>query len=136
MPIELTFKKSGKEIRASIGNRVQKLKDRLKKRNIDLDSFMDNREKLRSYLVRSGEFLYGHGTSGQPAPLYNEKDISSEEKEETQQLCKRIFEIEQELSRLCLIREHLQDKQEFNLTYRDLVAYGFEPTMPNERGKA
>ncbi len=127
MPLELTFRKTGKEIRTAIENRVTALESRLSKRNHDLDSFMNERVKLRSYLVRSSELPWGgHVRGDRPAPLYTEKDISSEEKEETLQLCRRIFEIEQELNRLYLIREHLRDDQELDLSYNDLIAYGFE----------
>ena len=133
MPLQLTFKKIGSEIKSAIENRMTKLDQRLEKRNEDLEFFMSDKVKLRSYLVRSSELPWGaHVRGDKPAPLYTEKDISSEEKEETQQLCRRIFEIEQELNRLHLIKEHLLDEQEFELSYDDLVAYGFEASMFTE----
>jgi hypothetical protein len=45
------------------------------------------------------------------------------------QMCRRIFEIEQEIHRLTLIRTHLKDDQEFQLTFEELVAYGFDSDL-------
>jgi hypothetical protein len=131
MPINLTFKKNGKEIKEAIANRIAQLNSRLKKRNEDLDDFMNDRTRLRSYLVRNSDAVWGMGMHGrdQPAPLFTMDDISSEEVGEIRQLCRRIFEIEQELKRLYLVKEHLKDDQEFQLPYHDLVAYGFEASM-------
>ena len=109
---------------------MAQLHDRLEKRGQDLDAFIDDRKKLRSYLIRNSEPSWiGHTRGEQAAPLFSKEDISSEEKEEINQLCKRIFEIEQELKKLELIRSHLDDGQEFDLRYEDLVAYGFESDM-------
>ncbi len=130
MALELTFRKTGEEIKTAIRNRISQLKERLKHRNNELDNFMKDGRKLRSYLVRSVEQNFRlHGVGNQPAPLYSKEDISSEEKEEIRQLCARIFEIEQELKRLYLIKEHLGDDQKFDLPFNDLVAYGFEATF-------
>ena len=130
MPLQITFKKSGKEIREAIGSRISQIESRLKKRNSDLSQFMEDQTKLRSYLVRSAELPWmSHARNDRPAPLFSEEDISSEEQQEIAQLCRRIYEIEQELNRLKLIREHLKDNQEFDLSYQDLVGYGFEAKM-------
>ncbi|MEM6784519.1 MAG: hypothetical protein AAF624_12385 [Bacteroidota bacterium] len=135
MPLRLAFKKSGKQIKEAIAGRLEKLGARLQKRNGELDAFMDNRAKLRSYLVRLGESSWSLHTAranGKPAPLYSKEDISSEEKEEVKQLCQRIFEIEQEMRRLELIRTHLEDDREFELPYEDLVSYGFESEITHD----
>lgn len=128
MSLEITFQKTGLEIREAVAQRIKQLTSRLERRNVELEKLMDNRAKLRSYLIRStqGEF-YGHGRA--PSQLYSKGDISSEEKEEMRQTCKRIFEIEQEIHRLTLIRTHLKDDQEFELPFEDLVAYGFESDL-------
>jgi hypothetical protein len=48
------------------------------------------------------------------------------------QLCRRIFEIEQELHRLALIGHHLHDDQVFELSFSDLIAYGFDASLETE----
>lgn len=81
--------------------------------------------RVRSYLVRNTQPAYGHG-GGRGYSLYGKDDISSEEREEIDQLCRRIYEIEQEIYRLDLITTHLKDDQIFNLEFTELVGYGFE----------
>lgn len=126
MPLTLTFPKTGKEIKGAIHHRTAQLMSRLDKRNSDLDSFMENKEKLHSYLVRATQFDFSHGGGRTSSVLHGKEDISSEEKQETQQLCNRIFELEQEIHQLKLINTHLNDKQTFDLSFSDLVQYGFE----------
>ena len=93
--------------------------------NQSLDELLDNRARLRSYLVRSSQHNYGHGTRGRYT-LVSEDDISSEEKEEIDQMLRRIFEIEQEVHRLKLISHHITPEDVFELDYDDLVSYGFD----------
>jgi hypothetical protein len=52
--------------------------------------------------------------------------------EEIAQLCLRIFQIEQELYRLSLVSAHLPDNQQVDLSFNDLVAYGFEASLESE----
>ncbi|MCU0543794.1 MAG: hypothetical protein MUE44_16710 [Oscillatoriaceae cyanobacterium Prado104] len=124
MPIQITFRKTGKEIKQAIVQRQQELRSRLDKRNQVLNEFMQDAKKVRSYMVRSSRYDYGHG-SRSGYVLFSQDDISSEEKQEIQQLCNRIFEIEQELHRLALVIAHLDDKQILELTIDDLIGYGF-----------
>ena len=127
MPLELTFTKTGAEIREAIGSRLKQLQSRLAARNSELEKLMNDPQRLRSYLVRSAEKPWtSHGMPGAAPLLHAASDISSEEREEIKQLCSRISEIEQEVRRLTLIRSHLQDSQSFDLPYRDLVSYGFD----------
>ena len=130
MTLEIRFTKSGKEIKASIGRRIDQLRERLERRNQALDEFIRDPTKVRSYLLRSTTPNYMHGRTA--AVLYSANDISSEEKEEIGQMCRRVFEIEQELHRLELIRHHLSDEQVFELPFEDLVAYGFDTTLDYE----
>lgn len=123
----LQFKKSGKEIKASVSKRVKELSSRLEKRNEDLKVFIKDEKKLRSYLIRSANNQV-HRVSNDPV-LYSEDHISSEEKEEISQLCKRIFEIEQEINKLAMVQAHLSDDEEFNLNYEEIVSYGFDSNM-------
>ena len=129
--MELRFRKTGKEIKQAVGSRVAKLEQRLARRNAALEEFMGDAKRLRSYLVRSAQLPWASHGRGEYA-LFSQDDISSEEKEEVAQLCRRVFEIEQELHRLHLVAAHLQDEQVFELTFEELVAYGFEVTLEGE----
>ena len=123
--MNIVFRKTGKEIKAAIKNRQLQLEERLKLRNRALDKFLGERSKVRSYMVRSTRPDYGHGAGGYV--LYGKNDISSEERQEIDQLCQRIFEIEQELHRLAYVATHLEDDVVFDLDFNDLIGYGFEP---------
>ena len=128
MSLEIKFQKTGREIREAVAKRIEQLRARLDHRNAELEKLMGNRAKLRSYLIRSTQSeFFGHGRES--SQLYSRDDISSEEKQEMLQLCQRIFEIEQELYRLTLVRTHLKDDQEFELPFEDLVAYGFDSDL-------
>ncbi len=122
--MNIVFRKTGKEIKGAITNRRIQLEQRLEQRNDALNNFLKDTQKVRSYLVRSTRPDYGHGSSGYV--LYGQGDISSEERQEIDQLCQRIFEIEQELHRLSYVITHLEDDVVFNLDFNDLVGYGFE----------
>jgi hypothetical protein len=122
--MNIVFRKSGKEIKAAITNRRAQLEQRLKQRNDVLDKFLRDKQKVRSYLLRSTRPDYGHGATGYV--LSGKNDISSEERQEVDQLCQRIFEIEQELHRLAYVVAHLEDDVVFDLTFNDLIGYGFD----------
>jgi hypothetical protein len=122
--MNIIFRKTGREIKSSITNRRTQLEQRLKQRNEVLDTFLKDDRKVRSYMVRSTRPEYGHGSGGYV--LYGKDDISSEERQEIDQLCQRIFEIEQELHRLAFVITHLEDDVVFDLNFNDLVGYGFE----------
>src|SRR5688572_13611870 len=111
----IVFVKTGREIKAAVQKRRQQLEERLHARNKALDEFLKDTKKVRSYLVRSVEPNYGHGSRGYA--LYSSNDISSEERQEVDQMCRRIFEIEQELHRLSLINSHLRDEDVFHLNF-------------------
>lgn len=122
--MNIVFRKTGKDIKGAITNRRVQLEQRLAQRNEALNQFLTDRQKVRSYLVRSTRPDYGHGSSGYV--LYGKDDISSEERQEIDQLCQRIFEIEQELHRLAYVNTHLDDNTVFDLNFNDLLGYGFE----------
>ena len=125
MPVEIKFRKSGAKSVKQLPNALSNSDLVLSTENAELEKLMGNKAKLRSYLIRGTHSeSYGHGRA--PSQLYSKDDISSEEKEEMRQMCRRIFEIEQEIYRLTLIRTHLKDDQEFELPFGDLVAYGFD----------
>jgi hypothetical protein len=122
--MNIVFRKTGKEIKAAIPNRRAQLAQRLKHRNEALDKFLKDTRKVRSYLVRSTHSDYGHGSIGYV--LYGKDDISSEERQEIDQLCQRIFEIEQELHTLAYVVTHLEDDAVFELGFNELIGYGFD----------
>lgn len=125
MPIQITFRKTGQEIKQAVQRRQEQLQLRLDRRNQTLNEFLKDSNKVRSYMVRSSRPEYGgHGGRGGYV-LFSKDDISSEEKQEIHQICLRIFEMEQELHRLALLVAHLHDEQVLELTLEDLISYGF-----------
>jgi len=118
----LVFRKTGREIKAAAARRLEQVRHRLQRRNQALQEFMQDAERVRSYLIRSSRPIWGHGGPS----LYSEGDISSEQMEETRQLCDRIFALELEEKRLQLTIAHLDDHQSFELTYEQLTSWGFE----------
>lgn len=125
MQLQITFRKTGREVKQAIAQRRTQLESRLEKRNRILSEFVSDPKKMRSYMIRSSRYEYGHGGRNGYV-LFSQDDISSEEKQEIQQLCNRIFEIEQELHRLALVVAHLNDEQELELSLDDLIGYGFQ----------
>ncbi len=120
----IAFRKTGKEIKAAVQKRREQVQQRLEKRNVALDEFMKDAQRVRSYLIRSSQAQWSHGQRGYA--LSSLEDISSEEREEIDQLCQRIYEMEQELRRLALITQHLDDDDVFELSFDDLIGYGFD----------
>ncbi len=118
----LLFRKTGHEIKQAASARLEQIRQRLERRNQALTEFMRDAERVRSYLIRSSRPLLLHGGPS----LYSEGDISSEQMEETRQLCERIFVLEAEEKRLKLTIAHLDENQAFELTYEQLASYGFE----------
>ncbi|WP_338768341.1 hypothetical protein WAF17_07605 [Bernardetia sp. ABR2-2B] len=127
MGLDIIFEKNGKQIKEAINTKIEALQSRLDKRNVELDKILDDRDKVRSYLLRNTLLNRGHySVSGGISTLYSDKHISSEEVEEINQLCTRVMEIEQEISRLRLVQKHLKDEQQFQLSFEDLTGFGFE----------
>lgn len=120
----ISFKKSGKEIKTSIDTRCEELEERLSKRNIGLEEILNDRAKVRSYMLRQG--LSQRRYEYENPPIVTKNDISSEEIEEISQMCRRISEIEQEINKLRLIQAHLSDKEIFEIELKDLIRYGFK----------
>ena len=122
----LRFKKTGREIKATVGKRIEQLQQRLARRDRALDDFLNDRGMVRSLLVRAlgGRVRYRNPSD---APLHAESDISGEQMEEVRKVCERIFELEEELRRLRLLVAHLADDEVFELSFAQLATYGFEP---------
>ena len=64
---------------------------------------------------------------GTSSHLASPTDISSEERDEIRQLCRRVNEIEQEIKRLTLIRAHLKGDQIFQLPTTILFCTALKP---------
>lgn len=112
MPLRITFRKTGKEIRQAVRNRISQLEQRLQRRNQSLDLFLQDTKKVRSYLVRGAGGDIGHGNA-----LFSKDEISSEERDEITQLCRRIRAIEHEVIQLTVVATHLADDQTFDLSF-------------------
>ncbi|QJW97410.1 hypothetical protein [Frigoriglobus tundricola] len=123
----IRFTKSGREIKAAVGKRLDQLQQRLARRDGALDEFLNDRARVRSYLIRAigGRVRYRNPEGG--APLHPGTEISGEQMEEIRKICERIFELESEIRRLRLVTTHLADDETFELTFAQLSAYGFEP---------
>ena len=115
---DIKFKKTGAEIKKAVLSRIKDLEERLAKRNIQLEELLNDKDRLRSYLVRERDNDYPH--SGQ-----KRQDTPSEEHQEITELCRRVCNIEHELSNLRMIIVHLRDDQEFDLTFEKMTSYGF-----------
>ena len=117
---ELVFKKTGAQIKDVARRRIADLEQRLAKRNAQLDNIIDDRQLLRSYLVREPDNDWPHG--GQ-----RRQDSPSEEHQEITELCRRICTIEKDLIQLRMVVTHMQDDKEFDLAFDDMIKYGFPP---------
>ena len=127
------YQRTGKEIKAAVQKQLARLQKSLDRRKRALDTLLE--DPKRSLQVRTAYIarrLRKPGYSRQTGLLYSQDDFSDKEKAEIEQLCSRIFEIEQEMQRLALIVEHLDDDQTFALTSAELEGYGLE--APAEDG--
>jgi hypothetical protein len=115
----ITFKKTGAEIKEAVQRRVLDLEQRFQSRNTVLEQLLNDKKRLRSYLVRDLDNPW-------PRPSFQQiLDIPSEDHQEITELCRRMFVLEKELSDLRMILVHLRDEQEFDLTFEQMVSYGF-----------
>jgi hypothetical protein len=121
---DLVFLKTGAEVKEALAQRVVDLEGRLARRNVALDELLGDRARVRAYLVRQ------QGGAALSQSILRE-DLPSEDHQEIAELCRRVANIEGELGRLRLIRAHLRDEQEFELTLAQLVTYGFSEPPPN-----
>lgn len=124
MSLALPFFKTGKEIKAAISKRIAHLAERLKTQDAELDSFMHDTKKLRSYLIHSANPSFA--APQRLATIHEDEEITHEEKEHIDHLCRLIYDLEQEIRRLKLVSRHIDDEREFELNINDLVMYGFD----------
>lgn len=114
------FKKTGKEVKVAVGQRIAELQQRLTKRESELDVVMANKKLLRSYLVREPRNDYPH-------PSQARAEMPTEEHQRITELCRRIQVIEQEIASLSVVRDNLKDDQELELSFEDVAKLGFSP---------
>jgi hypothetical protein len=120
----MTFVKTGAEIKQALRRRITDLEQRLAKRNATLDAILNDKDRVRAFLVRQPNLT--SGTYGGQALV----DVPSEDHQEIMELCRRISVIEGELARVRVIQAHLKDDQEFELNLEQLLSYGFNE-QPN-----
>jgi hypothetical protein len=114
------FKKTGTEVKTAIEQRIAELRQRLSKRDRELDGVMNDKALLRSYLVREATNDYPHSTQ-------LKAEMPTEEHQRITELCRRIHVIEQEIAELSVVRDNLKDDQELELSFEDLTRLGFSP---------
>ena len=114
------FSKTGCEAKAAIAARLTDLGNRLALRNSDLESLMNDKTRLRSFLVRGT-------TNDDPHNLQAVQESPSEDHQQINELCKRINRIEKEMAKLSTIRNNLKDDQQLELDYDELLELGFGP---------
>lgn len=114
------FSKTGREAKAAIAARLTDLGNRLARRNADLESFMNDKTRLRSFLVRDTTNDYPHN-------LQAVQELPSEDHQQITELCKRINRIEKEMMKLSTIRDNVKDDQKLELDYDELLELGFGP---------
>src|SRR5947209_4748480 len=91
------FKKTGREVRTAIDQRISELKQRLSKRDRELEEVMNNKPLLRSYLVREPRNDYPHSAQ-------SKAEMPTEDHQRITELCRRIQAIEQEITGLSVVR--------------------------------
>lgn len=123
MSSNILFKKTGRQLAEAINNRIAFLEERLSYRNQALDDFLNNKDLVRSYIVRTANNRYEY--PGLQA-IVTAKNIRSEQIEEIRKIAERVNSIEQEIRQLQLMASHLNSDEEYELTFDELIAYGFE----------
>lgn len=120
----ITFSKTGAEIKVAVGERCQQIQQRLDRRLSVLDAFLSDPKLVRSHMVRTSARHSMH--SGGAPELWTKDDVSSEQLEEIRKTCERVYQLQQELRQLQLLTKHIADDQTFELRLDDLISYGFQ----------
>ncbi len=119
--MQITFKKTGRAIKEAIQRKIHLLQTRLEADNQCFQEFLRDTRKVRAYIVHESV----QGLSSSEATSVPEV-LSKQEAEEIRQRARRIYKLEQELYKLRLVKDHLDDDELFDLEYTDLLSYGFE----------
>lgn len=121
-----SFKKTGREFKQVLGQKINELQMRLSKRNKILDELLNDKNRLRSYLLRSAKTPHQHGARTNAIHSYGKEHIGIEEVEEIKYMCSRIFQIENEVKTYKTLRNNLNDDDIIELNLQELLTYGFE----------
>ena len=114
------FKKTGRQVKAAIKQRVTELRKRLIKRDRELAAVMNDKRLLRSFLVREANNDYPHSSQ-------MKAEMPTEEHQRITELCRRIQVIEREIAELSVVHDNLNDDQELELSFGDVTRLGFSP---------
>ncbi len=124
----LTIRKTGRQIKAVIAQRIDLVRHRLAGRNAVLNKFLEDGVLVRAYLVRAaGERVWTQ--NGQvPIARFDDDDteVDPEQLVQLQEVCERVSYLERELRRLRLLLAHLDDERPFDLTPQEFLDLGFE----------
>ena len=117
--MEVRFRKTGQAIKRASRKRQAELHQRLEEAQVGLSDFLDKPNRMRDYLVhRMRDEL---GTD----PFAIEEDIV-EEHFKLNGLLKQIVILEDELYRLAMLEQHVDDAEIFELSVDELIRYGFD----------
>ena len=117
--VEVRFKKTGQSIKRAATKRQADLHQRLEEAQVGLSDFIVKPNRIREYLVhRMRDEL---GTD----PFAMEEDIV-EEHFKVNGLLKQIVSLEDELYRLAMLDNHIDDADIFELSVDELIRYGFD----------
>ena len=122
----ITFKKTGREIKVAAQERVAELQKRLVHRESKLEEFMNDRNRMKHYILRVSAMEYDNHDGMSYIPRGRD-DISQEEVEDTVQLCKRIMQLRNAIQTLQLTITHLADDETCELSMREFISHGFQP---------
>lgn len=122
------FKKTGEEFKKILKKKIGELQMRLAKRNEILEGLLNDRKRLRSYLLRSANPNFNGGGHVRTSNIssFGPEHIGIEEVEEIKHLCSRIFEIENEIKTCQTLENNLKNEDTIRLSLSELLQYGFE----------
>ena len=117
--MEVRFKKTGQSIKRAARKRQADLHQRLEEAQVGLSDFLVKPNRIREYLVHRMRAELGTD------PFAMEEDIV-EEHFKVNGLLKQIVSLEDELYRLAMLENHIDDADIFELSVDELIRYGFD----------
>ena len=117
--MEVRFKKTGQSIKRATRKRQSDLHQRLEEAQVGLSDFLVKPNRIREYLVHRMRNELGTD------PFAMEEDIV-EEHFKVNGLLKQIVSLEDELYRLAMLENHIDDADIFELSVDELIRYGFD----------
>ena len=117
--MDVRFKKTGQSIKRATRKRQSDLHQRLEEAQVGLSDFLVKPNRIRDYLVHRMRNELGTD------PFAMEEDIV-EEHFKVNGLLKQIVSLEDELYRLAMLENHIDDADIFELSVDELIRYGFD----------